>query len=58
MDPNEGDTKDAIVVHCDMEKKATCVLPQPGMTQEFNWRGQTRGLTWLGDDIQPGFEVG
>lgn len=56
MDPNEGDVKDAIVVHCDMEKKATCILPQPDMTQEFTWRGQPRGIVWLGEDIKPGFE--
>lgn len=56
IDPNEGDVKDAIVVHCDMEEKASCVLPKPGMTEEFNWRGRSRGLTWLGEEISPGFE--
>lgn len=56
VDPNEGDIKDAIVVHCDMEHKATCVLPQPSMTQEFNWVGRGSGITWLGEDIKPGFE--
>lgn len=40
-----------------MEEKATCVLPKPGMTEEFNWRGRSRGLTWLGEEISPGFEV-
>lgn len=40
-----------------MEEKATCVLPKPGMTEEFNWRGSKRGLIWLGDDISPGYEV-
>lgn len=56
VDPNEGDVQDAIVVHCDMETKATCVLPQPGLTQEFTHSGRSQGVTWLGDDIQPGFE--
>lgn len=56
MDPNEGDVQDAIVVHCDMTTKATCVLPQPGLTQEFTYTGSGRGVVWLGDDIQPGFE--
>lgn len=56
VDPNEGDTKDAIVVYCDMERKATCVLPNPDMTEEFNWQGRSRGIIWLGDDIKPGFE--
>lgn len=53
MDPNEGSVNDAIVVHCDMEKKSTCVLPQPGMTQEYNWQGARRGVVWLGEDIHP-----
>lgn len=57
VDPNEGDIKDAIVVHCDMEHKATCVLPQPSMTDEFNWVGRSSGLVWLGEDIKPNFEV-
>jgi len=56
VDPNEGDTNDAIVVHCNMETKATCVLPKPAMTQEFSWRGNVRGLAWLGDDIEEGYE--
>lgn len=32
IDPNEGDERDAILVYCDMEKKASCVLPQPNKT--------------------------
>lgn len=48
--------KDAIVVHCDMEQKATCVLAQPSMTQEYNWVGRNNGITWLGEDIVSGFE--
>lgn len=57
VDPNEGDIKDAIVVHCDMEHKATCVLPQPSMTEEFNWVGRSSGMVWLGEEIKPDFEV-
>lgn len=57
VDPNEGDVKDAIMVHCDMEHKATCVLPQPSMTDEFDWVGRATGMVWLGEDIKPGFEV-
>merc|ERR1719431_380197 len=56
VDPNEGSINDAIVVQCDMDKKSTCVLPQPSMTQEYNWNRKSRGLAWLGEDIQPGFE--
>lgn len=32
IDPNEGDVRDAILVYCDMNKKASCVLPQPHKT--------------------------
>merc|ERR1711915_296969 len=56
IDPNEGDTKDAIVVYCDMEENATCVLPQPAMTEEFNYVTSDKGAKWLGEDISPGFE--
>jgi len=56
VDPNEGSVNDAIIVHCDMEQKATCVLPQPGMTQEYNWRGRARGVVWLGEEIHPDHE--
>lgn len=40
-----------------MDKKATCVLPQPGMTQEYNWIGTAEGIVWLGDDIHPDHEA-
>jgi len=56
IDPNEGSVNDAILVRCDMPRRATCVLPRPGLTQEYNWRGATRGIAWLGEDIHPGFE--
>lgn len=32
IDPNEGDERDAIYVYCNMESKASCVLPQPNKT--------------------------
>ena len=58
MEPNEGDVKDAIVVHCDMETKATCVLAKPEMSQEFIYQCRTRCIVWLGDEIRRGYEVG
>ena len=58
MDPNEGDVKDAIVVHCDMESKATCVLAKPEMSKEFTYQRRARGIVWLGDETCPGYEVG
>ena len=49
--------KDAIVVHCDMESKATCVLAKPEMSQEFTYQRCATGILWLGDEISPGYEV-
>lgn len=43
-------------MHCDMEEKATCVLPRPAISEEYSYVGTGRGIKWLGDDINPGFE--
>lgn len=32
------------------------MLPKPDMTEEYNWIGKARGIVWLGDTINPGFE--
>lgn len=37
MDPNEGDARDAILVHCDASKRATCLLPNPAYSPEINY---------------------
>ena len=58
MDPYEGDVKHAIVVHCNMEIKATCVFAKPEMSQEFTYQRRARGIVWLGDETCPGYEVG
>ena len=34
VDPNAGDPNDAILVHCDMDKLATCITPKPSISQE------------------------
>ena len=52
IDPNDGDPRDAILAHCDMEKRATCVIPQPDRSPEINYRGDeqevwTRTRKWL-----------
>ena len=49
VDPNEGDTRDAILVHCDMEKRATCVLPRPERTQEIIFNTEQQEV-WLGEE--------
>lgn len=35
MDPNAGDIRDAILVHCEMSNRATCVLPMPAETEKL-----------------------
>jgi len=39
-----------------MEEKASCIMPKPEMTEEFNWVGRSRGIVWLGETISAGFE--
>ena len=46
VDPNAGDPKDAILVHCDMEKQATCITPKPAMSEEVAHITQER-MTWF-----------
>jgi len=48
IDPNAGDPKDAILVHCDMDTLATCVTPKPQMSQEIN-HITTERMTWFSD---------
>lgn len=55
VDPNEGDSKDAILVHCDMEKKATCIIPKPEKSAEIRYEGKDSEI-WLGE-ISNGFKV-
>lgn len=66
IDPNEGDERDAILVHCDMTLLASCVTPQPQRTSHINyigdeqevWLGEMKGgmrLTYKADSNQLGF---
>lgn len=55
IDPNEGDTRDAILVHCDLKKRATCVTPQPKQSSEINYITDEEE-TWLGE-IAGGFKI-
>lgn len=48
IDPNEGDKRDAILVYCDMEKRTTCVTPQPHRSKNINYLGDEKEI-WLGE---------
>lgn len=56
MDPNEGDIRDAILVYCDMETRATCVMPKPVSSPEIHYKGRESEI-WLGE-IENGMKVG
>lgn len=55
VDPNEGDIKDAVLVHCDMVNKATCIIPSPMKSDEIKTTSE-RSEVWLGD-IEGGIKV-
>lgn len=48
IDPNEGDRKDAILVFCDMSKKATCIRSQPVRSNNIEYVGEEREI-WLSE---------
>lgn len=48
IDPNDGDKRDAILVHCDMLRKATCVKSQPNRSENIHYVGEEKEI-WLGD---------
>lgn len=48
IDPNEGDIKDAILVHCDVEKMATCVMPSPTKSKQLSYKGNEKEI-WIGE---------
>jgi collagen type II alpha len=49
IDPNGADPKDAILVYCDMENKATCVQAKPEMSNEINIVTQDKEV-WVGEE--------
>lgn len=55
VDPNDGDIKDSILVYCDMERKATCIMPKPAQSPEIQYRGREPEI-WLGE-IDNGLKV-
>lgn len=48
IDPNEGDRKDAILVHCDVAKRATCVRSQPLRSNNIQYVGDEKEI-WLSE---------
>lgn len=48
VDPNDGDTRDAILVYCDLKKRATCVMPSPKMSNEVSYKGKEAEI-WLSE---------
>lgn len=48
IDPNEGDKKDAILVYCDMPKKATCIRSQPQRSKNIEYVGPKSEI-WLSE---------
>lgn len=48
LDPNEGDKIDAILVFCDMTKKATCIKSQPQRSKNINYVGDEHEM-WLSE---------
>lgn len=55
MDPNEGDIRDAILVHCDMTTTATCIYPQPNRTPEITYVGEEQEI-WV-TEVEGGMKV-
>lgn len=55
IDPNEGDIKDAILVHCDIQKRMTCIKPVPAKSEIINIISDEQEI-WLGEH-DPGFKV-
>lgn len=55
IDPNEGDARDSILVYCDAERKASCILPQPLRTKELHYDGDEQEV-WLGE-LKDGMKI-
>jgi len=55
IDPNDGDIRDAILVYCDMEKRASCVVPQPMKSNEISYKGKEAEV-WL-SEIPDGMKI-
>jgi len=50
IDPNQGSTKDAIEVFCDIPNHQTCVMPKPATIAKTAWSTASAGNTWFSDN--------
>lgn len=55
IDPNEGDKTDAILVYCDMQKRATCVRSQPQRSSNIQYVGDEKEI-WL-SEVHNGMKI-
>lgn len=55
IDPNGGEKRDAILVFCDMPKKATCIKPQPQRSNNIQYVGDEKEI-WL-SEVQNGMKM-
>jgi collagen type II alpha len=56
IDPNGADPKDAILVYCDMQTKASCVQPKPEISDVVSVESSDREL-WFSDIEGQGFDL-
>lgn len=49
IDPNDGDTKDAILVYCNSETKESCLIPKPDRTPEIPLEEHKDHEVWLSE---------
>lgn len=56
IDPNEGDTKDAILVECDMKRGASCIVPQQRRSSKIRNSAIDAEGVWLGES-RDGFKM-
>jgi len=55
VDPNQGSPVDAIEVHCNMERKETCVVAKPNQVFKGTWYVGEPGHVWFGEEMEKGF---
>jgi collagen type II alpha len=56
IDPNQGDTKDSILVFCEMNRRSTCIRPKPEKTKQITYLGKPRAEVWF-SEMDSGFQV-
>lgn len=55
VDPNAGDIRDAILVHCEMATRSTCIISMPTQTEELSYDGN-ENEAWV-SEIKGGMKV-